>query len=292
MAVAETGKVEVVEPSTPWGINYGTDSCRLSRIFGTGKARTLFYIEKYGISGNFTELMAGEPLSRFGRLGAALRFSNGSGVEEPLAGQFEDFGPAFVSNSGNFFPKDLIITRILKPKSQPDPASPTDADDSSKIAHPSLSPEMLHDITWVEASRGRTSLRLATGPMDQPMAALEKCVDDLVSSWGVDPAQVRSARQDPRPLPETFKRVALTIQTSYPEAAIRARESATLSVRLVIDATGHVESCHILHITTATNFDNSACTEFQKHGRFTPAVGADGRPFKSIYTAAIVYRIQ
>jgi hypothetical protein len=49
----------------------------------------------------------------------------------------------------------------------------------------------------VDLSR-RYSVQLELGPMKGPLVALDKCTDDLITTWGLDPAQQDSekARQN------------------------------------------------------------------------------------------------
>ena len=286
---AKDSQMEVLKPVTPWDLNYGSNSCRLVRMFGTNEQRVVFYVEKYGISSGFTVLIAGKSISNVINQDSALRFSNGGGAGGLTEGTFGAFGPSVVSTSGTFNPKVLTLTED-QDKLRPSSHSRREKNDDPPKFDP-LTPAELHDITWVQLSRGIHSVRLMTGPWDKTVAALDKCVDDLVRSWGVDPKQLKTIKHGPTMASNSSKKVVQKIAGHYPDQAFAHGAQANLSVRLTIDTSGDVKSCELTDITDAKDFDDYPCEVFKKYAKFSPAIDAEGKAVKSIYRTKIFYRI-
>ncbi|MXP27937.1 hypothetical protein GRI58_03760 [Porphyrobacter algicida] len=288
-AVGKDSQLRVLKPSTPWNLNYGTNSCRLARVFGSGDEQVAFYIEKYGISSDFTLLIAGKSISSVLDPSAKLRFSNGGGATNLTGGDFGTFGPSLFSTSATLNPATFAkqedrakLRRLMRSTYSKDAESLPDDED--------LAPAALHQITWVELLRGKRTVRLMTGPWDATMAAMDKCVDDLVRTWGVDPAELKSIKSGPTPSDNFRISVVRRIIDHYPHAAVSNHTEANLSARLTIDTKGHVEACELTDITDAKDFDDYPCEVFKKYGQFSPAVDANGNAVKSIYRTKILYR--
>lgn len=155
--------IEILAPSSPWNLNYGTNSCRLLRVFGTDDNKVAFYIEKYGISPEFTVLVAGKSIRRMIDTEAKIRFSNGGGAGVLTEGTFGPFGPAVFSTNGTLDPKLLARLNDIEDHARSGHESrQSDEDDLPQIV--SLTPAELKDITWVQLSFGNHTVRLMTGP--------------------------------------------------------------------------------------------------------------------------------
>jgi hypothetical protein len=139
----------------------------------------------------------------------------------------------------------------------------------------------------------RQPLRLVTGSMAAPFAALQKCVDNLIATWGIDPAQ-HWARTRPvlfGELPEGYKRISPVPKSGHPgyterrdvamAQAIRGNGD-TYPVRVMVDADGKPTAC-VVQVTLADAYKRSLC-EFLA-GPFQPALDAQGNPIKSVYLA-------
>ena len=109
----------------------------------------------------------------------------------------------------------------------------------------------------------------------------------LVKSWGADPDVMRSRATEP--VMTNFPQVSAKIRNAYPRKALRNRESATLLVRAMVDATGELTSCHITEMTEATNFNVAACDTLRQLATFEPARDTAGNPVASYYAQKIFY---
>ena len=52
-------EVVVLEPSSPWQLDYGKDRCRIARTFGEGDDTNMFYLEQWEPAAWATWLVAG-----------------------------------------------------------------------------------------------------------------------------------------------------------------------------------------------------------------------------------------
>ncbi len=68
------------------------------------------------------------------------------------------------------------------------------------IDMPPVAPDQLSAVKTLDIQRAASLLQLATGRMDKIFAALTKCDDNFVRSWGLDPAAMRTVTASPTPL--------------------------------------------------------------------------------------------
>ena len=149
--------------------------------------------------------------------------------------------------------------------------------EAAKPGLPRLDPEDGARIAWVEFARGdKLRLRLNTGSMQAPFEAMNQCIGNLVTHQGLDLAQQR--RRTSRPDWVNRDAVVRRIQARYPAEALRNGNRARLNMRIMIGPDGKPTACIITHVTTADNFDNSACQQVMSLARFEPARNAEGQP--------------
>ena len=131
--------------------------------------------------------------------------------------------------------------------------------------------------------RGR-SLTFKLGSMAKPMAALRKCTEDLVRTWGYDPAEQAALTQHAKPLtnPQTWLR-----SSDYPPVLLELGRGSRNVFRLDVDAAGRIADCHILSQTTDAEFARVTCDAIRKRATFTPARDAAGTPTRSYYVSSV-----
>jgi len=145
-------------------------------------------------------------------------------------------------------------------------------------------------IDWVEFNRGdHGPRRLETGNFGQLFEILNTCMSDLVRTWGVDIEAHTWLASEPKPL--NLKEIAHRIQRYYPSKAKDWGKQADLNVRVMVDKNGNVSECRITNISKAEDFDDRACVEFAKIGKFEPARDLDGAPMDSFYVTSVLYRM-
>ncbi|WEK46616.1 MAG: hypothetical protein P0Y56_16665 [Candidatus Andeanibacterium colombiense] len=126
---------------------------------------------------------------------------------------------------------------------------------------------------------------LHTGRMTKPLAALRTCVDSLEKSWGLDPAAQNALTRQVVLIPSTIK----AIQANYPAAMVYNGLSAYVPVRVMVDAAGDPGTCVVQSDGVDPAFKKAVCDGFARP--FKPALDAQGTPIASVYTTAVVFRL-
>jgi TonB family protein len=110
---------------------------------------------------------------------------------------------------------------------------------------------------------------------DEAVAALRACNDDLLRSWGIDPALEASWQRPPRHLSGSIS------SDDYPAAAQRAGHTGTVVVRYAVGTDGKVNDCVVLVSSSSRHLDSATCY-FTRQWRFEPALDAEGRPVSAL----------
>ncbi len=117
----------------------------------------------------------------------------------------------------------------------------------------------------------------AVGSTRPLLAALDRCTDDLVRSWGLDPVEQRAATP-----PEAVTSISDWLTASdYPGKAVANDKSGGVNVRLDVDATGRVTDCHVLEAGGDPIFQGQSCKFLRERARYRPARNAAGAPIAS-----------
>lgn len=285
-ALAQDDAPIVIAPSTPWEVNFADAKCRAVRIFGEGDERTILFLEQITPSDSPRWVMAGKAAKELDS-GGDLSVQFGPEID-PWEMRAEkgttlgEFGPAFRGSSIRKPDRDWKAWR-LNEKAEPD-------EPEVHVGLSMLDPEEGSAIEWVEFGRGdHRPFRLATGSFGQLFEILNTCMTDLVRTWGVDvEAQARRAKA---PHPLNIEQIARRIQQYYPSRAADWGKQADLVVRMLIDKNGDVTDCKITNVSKAEDFDDRACIEFSKVGKFEPAYDVDGQPMDSFYATTVLYRL-
>jgi hypothetical protein len=272
----------VLEPTSQWMLDFGQERCTMVRQFGAGEHNIRLQIDSFGpnpgyrvmISGDLVTGSASAPITEF-RVG----YSPDTGERERMtmpAGKFAgenavSFGPGFLPDA---------------PWAGSDPA------------------DFERSVSQMTVEfRLRKPFRLDTGSMATPFAAMHKCIDDLVASWGIDPAEHRNQSRPPMllALPEGFTAFTVDLRDRYPGPAERryraiaeadAKRKAgpvpsagyATPVRIMIDAAGKPTAC-IVQIDSADAYRKSVCERFA--GPYQPALDAQGHPVASFVQLGI-----
>jgi hypothetical protein len=271
-------------------LDFADERCSLIREFADGDDRMRLQIDSYGPSAGYRVMLSGDlvagsdaaPLSEF-RVG----YSPDTRERDQMVmivGKFASenavsFGPGFL-------PAD------------PAPTIPRQTASSSQETDPRGSAfERSVTFMTVEFQR-RGPFRLDTGSMAAPFAAMRRCVDDLIASWGIDPAEHWARTQPPIlvDLPEGYTRIRVDLEDDRPGyterryqaiAKAQARERAgplaragyVVPVRIMVDAAGQPTACVVQVATADEAFRRSVCETWA--GPYRPALDAEGRPIAS-----------
>jgi hypothetical protein len=283
-------ELRVLAPVSDWTLDFADERCSLIREFADGDRKVRLQIDSYGPVLGYRVMISGDLVA-----GTEFRvaYSPDTRERDPLQmilGKFDgenavSFGPAFLPVLPPADPKPLAAEQT--------PGSPREA------VLPGT--EFERSVTHMTVSfRLRKPFRLDTGSMAAPFAAMHRCVDDLIASWGIDPAQHRARTRPPvlvlDELPEGYKQVTVDLRDDRPgyterehQAIARAlaRERAwpvtragyVAPVRVMVDAAGKSTACVVQIPSASAESRQSLCQQFA--GPYQPALDAEGRPMAS-----------
>lgn len=119
---------------------------------------------------------------------------------------------------------------------------------------------------------------------DEAVAALRACNDDLLRSWGIDPAVQASWQRPPRHVSGSIS------NDDYPAAARRARHTGTVVVRYAVGTDGKVNDCVLLVSSSSRHLDSATCY-LVRRWRFEPAIDAEGRPVSALRVQTVTWTL-
>ena len=273
----------VLEPSSPWHLNMGKNHCRITRTFGEGDDKNIFYLEQWGPATVANWLVSGPAIQRFKHSRAATLAFNTDGHTTEFT--FPDI------SLGNFGKSVVGMTSVVK---EVESDKQVDSSEIDYTVHPRGLPRLdnaaaakIDSFTLTQKGRGSVTLQL--GAMGKPLAAMNHCMDDLVKSWGLDPIQQRNVARPP--MITNLSSVVRRIQKEYPRKAEQARAQANFYLRLMIDANGRISQCTLSYQTMAEEFgtNDHPCKVFEQTAKIEPALDVTGAAVASYYTNRILY---
>jgi hypothetical protein len=132
-------------------------------------------------------------------------------------------------------------------------------------------------------SSGEIDESFALDGMPALMDRLDRCLADLRRAWNIE-ASAKAALQArvKGNLSQIFS------DKDYPRLALQRGEAGIVAFGLLIDETGKVADCMLLATSNVPVLDAQSCAIVVERARFTPAVGADGKPARD----AVISRIR
>ena len=279
-AQAAVDSPRILAPASAWTLDFADERCSLIREFGDGEDKVRLQIDSYGPRPGYRVMISGDlvPGSDANRL---TDFRVGY---SPDTRQRERFGPTMV---GKFMDENAVsFVRAFLPD------SPT-ADQADRLGS-----EFERSVTHMTLEfRLGKPFQLDTGSMAAPFAAMHRCVDNLIASWGIDPDEYRTLSRPVQvgELPESWNRIELAAQNSHPSPSERRdrrmaqsvtspRAGDITPVRVMIDATGQPTACVVQAAFASEAYTQSVCGVLTDH-RYQPALNADGEPVASFIQA-------
>ena len=274
-------------PLNPWNVDYADDSCALRRAFGDADSRVLLEIRQFQPGDYLTMTVA----SKIFRSAAS---TNNRFIPDLKAHKLNihvrfvpDLKPHEVSSMIPLeYPSGLVgfvWSDRFTPKSNSDDRMAIIAvDQKYQGARES-------EIQGIELSGITPPVLLVTGEMHQPMEAMRKCLDELLTHWGIDAASQHTLTRAATPL-DQGQWVSI-IQAEYPSAMLNQSKSGIVRVRMIVGPDGRAQSCHIQVPSQDSSFEKTACAGMIKASRFTPALDAAGKSTTSYFTASIIYKV-
>ena len=255
---------ETLSPATPWHLDYSAKKCTAARVFGGGDQAVVLLLNQFGPGRGFYLSLGGKRFDRWPEGRLPIRF----GPDEPT--QQADY---YLGNFGKSEPALLLRrSQWIGPRKKDATPELTSED----LIERDSGADRLAAVQWFEFQHLGSSVRLATGRLDKLFGELSRCGDDLVKSWGFDPATIRTLRKFPVPLspPKSWLNSG-----DYPRAALWRGARAIVNVRLNVDATGKVTACDVQQATeNGAEFPKVVCDALMKRAKFEPAIDASGKP--------------
>jgi TonB family protein len=269
-ALAQAGAPETLTRTGSWVVNYDRDACHLLAQFGTGPDMLIMRLTRYRPGDPFDFSLYGRKLADSDpRSRATLDFGLGGAPAEMEA----------MNGKAGTTPLMLFgATRLdgLYRKEQGEHAAP-------------VSPQQEAAVTGVTVKiGGKKPFRLQFGSLGQPMAQLRACQDDLVKSWGYDPAVQASLS---RRVQATNGAGSWLRSSDYPPGAVAMGQNGMVQFRLDVDADGKITGCHVLARTSPDVFADTTCRSVARRAKLKPALDAAGNPVRSFYIQYVRWQV-
>ncbi len=277
----------MLEPSSPWQVNYSDDSCRLARIFGEGEERSVFIIDRYEPGDAFYLVVAGKLIEARGNVASRFEFGPGGLVrdDERQSGELGEFGASTMASDMRLLPTEEAEDSEKERRRFDLKKEAQDTDVFGQL----LSAQQEASIEWLEVRRGnRRPVRFALGSMRAPMAAMRKCTDELLTHWGIDLEAHRGLTRAAVPKSNPGNWIT---SRDYPTDLLRKGAQGLVQFRLSVSPEGKPTQCHIQQSTRPEGFDKAVCDTLMRRGQFEPALGADGQPIASFWRSAVRFQM-
>ena len=264
----------VLAASSPWVLDYAEDSCALRRFFADGDKQAILEMRRF--APNFAMLVS------MGTNALHTRHDQYVYRFDPTE-EWRDGGNIYAhfdEMSGVVFEGTL---------SQFPTSGPADAySGSAEKEYEAWQAQAAGRISQVSVLRGFDhELVLKTGPLAAPWAALSRCLDELVTHWGIDAEAHKTLSR--RATPTNLATVPRMID--YPPKMLAKRMPGIVNLRLAIDETGAITGCYIQMPLGDPAFEKSSCADLEHALEFEPALDKDGKPIKSYWHTQVSFRL-
>ncbi len=271
-AAAQQQEVETLAPVSAWNLDMAQDSCALSRNFGNEEFPVMLQMRQYA---------PGAPL--------VTTIVSQRGLNRDMDPDVY-FGPA--SNAAG--PQSVLRLELddgLKgARVQIDPGAGTDGrpflaqnDTVRDRAEAALEYLFVGDLF-------ENDIRLATGPMQAPMAAMRDCQLSLLEYWGFDPEVQQSLSRDADATNRNeWVDVALR---RMPDRLVEASRGKFQYVLFFTDDEGRIASCRALSPGDHQEFAASFCELAVSRGRVAPTLNAAGEGTSGVLVYGLATRTQ
>lgn len=264
----------VLQPASPWNIDYGADRCRLARMFSDGTDQHLLYFEQFWPASGAGLTVAGKAFKRFeDGADTLVQFADGRAPLEtkPFKGDVDGIGDA------------LIYSAIDLGYEQAGDDLP-----SAGRGLPGLDTAYAEGAEYLSFQQRSREVRFATGSLGKPFEALNQCTSGLITEWGLDAEQHKTALSRPRWINQD--KIVRKIMERYPLSARGIGEQGIMRLRVNVSEAGSVENCVVIKATTTKKLESPAC-EVMTEAQFEPALDAAGKPMKSYFVTSITYKM-
>lgn len=259
-----------------WTADYGDDYCRLVRTFSDGKDELSLALERLQPGAQVRLILVGNGLKLFrsaDQIGYQFAPSGASGKARYVRSQTAD-GKQFVS-------MDPVTLAAFAPPAPDTPPGPP------PLYSRDAEQETARGVGTIALSEGLTSpVRIETGSLRAPVAAMQACADDLLKVWGLDPEKHKTMTALPFPNPNPD---GVLPQGTIPFSEFGKLAGGANQVRLLIGADGKPTSCTIYSASLSQSLNERICSLAMQRASFQPAKDADGKPMASLWMGSPMF---
>jgi hypothetical protein len=269
-------------PSSAWTLDYDDDSCALRRVFGEGEDQAYLEIRRFEPGPGLQTIIGSKRMSARHPVQFRYRFSGNAEWQEVRGGNTVALNSGF--RSGVLF--DPILIGSPAPEQLEDPLQR--AADVKPVDLRAWELQVAARITGITL-RGAfpKELTLQLGRLDAPIAALNECIDDLITHWNIDVEAHKTLTR--RATPINLTQVGRLID--YPPEMLTQNLQGLVNIRLGVDDTGRIIGCHIQMPLSDPVFEETSCTKLQRALDFEPAFDKDGKPIASYWTTKVRFQL-
>jgi hypothetical protein len=274
MAQAQDGGA-VFKPSSVWAADYGEDYCRLVRSFSDGKDTITLVLQRVQPGADMQLMLIGNAIKPFrGASELGWHFLPGDAERKSRYSRSETAdGQQYVRVEG-------VTLTAMAPPAPGTPPGPPAYDRAADQATGK-------NLTGLVVSTGLTApIRLETGKLDAPVAALQACTDDLIKTWGLDAEKHKTLSS---PVIPQFSPDGWLPQGTIPFSEFSKFTGGGNQVRLMIDTSGKPTACHIFSPTLDKGLNDKICQILMEKASFTPAKDAAGQAMASYWMGSPMF---
>jgi TonB family protein len=242
-----------LEPTGKWEVEQGADMCTATRPYGDGSDAVSLTLRAFPLWETLL-IFVGVPTTRF----APTRLSQ-------AAIGFDDEPPRSVEAlTYTTADKRTLVQRLRLYQK-----------DAGLLAQANL----IH----IEPDGRRLSLHLTSVP--GVVKALATCDAALLKGWGIDPDEKAHTARGAEVAGDPAAQWITT--KDYPAGALKQGRVGTTTMIWAVGLDGRVHDCRIIESSGTSDLDAAACHALEERGRYTPAIGTDGKPMVSHITRVV-----
>ncbi|MBJ7501950.1 MAG: hypothetical protein JHC57_19505, partial [Sphingopyxis sp.] len=242
-ATAKEAPSAELTPATPWKVDFGNAGCSIERRFKSGEDDLTVRLLRRGVNGGVDMVLLGSLIPRL---------SGGTELQLELEPQQRTFSARTISGK--------------QPKTS---AAYIRGFVTGFLAGTGWAPDQTVRIV----TGSKTDLRMRWTDAKAAFAVLQKCDDDFLSDQGIDMQALRTQVLPPKLLDDPRLE-------GDPPVSVKKRGDDPIAGQVIyevkVDASGTVIDCRNLWADGIS--DASHPCEYARTRKFTPALGADGKP--------------